>query len=93
MLKNRQIAVITLASVAVLLTLSTVYSNFEILEEAYAGVTLSRDNVAKTILVRINPTGTNFENTFDSFSRIGFVSGAANFLLESVPSKDRKSVV
>jgi len=89
-LKNRQIAVITLASVAVLLTLSTVYSNFEILEEAYAGVTLSRDNVAKTILVRINPTGTNFENTFDSFSRIGFVSGAANFLLESVPSKDKK---
>jgi hypothetical protein len=89
-LKNRQIAVITLASVAVLLTLSTVYSNFDILEEAYAGATLNRENVAKTILVRINPTGTNFENAFDSFSRIGFVSGEANFLLESVPSKDKK---
>lgn len=89
-LKNRQIAIITLSSVAVLLTLSTVYSNFDILEEAYAGATLNRENVAKTILVRVNPAGTNFENSFDSFSRIGFVSGEANFLLESVPSKDKK---
>ena len=89
-MKNRQIVVITLASVAVLLTLSTVYSNFDILEEAYAGDSLNRENVAKTILVRINPAGTNFENAFDSFSRIGFVSGEANFLLESVPSKDKK---
>jgi len=30
------------------------------------------------------------ESTFDSFSRIGFVAGEANFLLESVPSKDKK---
>jgi len=89
-LKNRQLAVITITSVAILLTISTIYSNFEILEEAYAGDSLNRDNVAKTILVRINPTGTNFENSFDSFSRIGFVSGEANFLLESVPSKDKK---
>ena len=34
--------------------------------------------------------GTNLEKTFDSFSRIGFVAGASNFLLESVPSKDKK---
>ena len=88
-LKNRQIGVIAIASVAVLLTISTVYSNFDLIQ-AYAGVTLSSDNVAKTIQVRVNPTGTNVENTFDSFSRIGFVSGEANFLLESVPSKDKR---
>jgi len=66
-----------------------VYSNLDIIQ-AYAGETLSSDNVAKTIQVRVNPTGTNIENTFDSFSRIGFVQGEANFLLESVPSKDKK---
>lgn len=88
-LKNRHVA-ITITSVVVLLAISTVYSNFDTLQAAYAGITLSSDNVAKTIQVRVNPTGTNLENTFDSFSRIGFVSGEANFLLESVPSKDKK---
>jgi len=88
-LRNRQITVIAITSVVVLLAVSTVYSNLDVLE-AYAGITLSRDNVAKTILVRVNPMGTNLENTFDSFSRIGFVQGEANFLLESVPSKDKK---
>jgi hypothetical protein len=88
-LNNRQLVVISIASVAILLTLSTVYSNLDIIQ-AYAGETLSSDNVAKTIQVRVNPTGTNIENTFDSFSRIGFVQGEANFLLESVPSKDKK---
>lgn len=78
-----------ITSVTVLLTLSTVYSNLDVIQ-AYAGVTLSNDNVAKTIQVRISPVGTNLENTFDSFSRIGFVAGEANFLLESVPSKDKK---
>lgn len=89
MLKNRQIAVITIASITVLLTTSTVFSNFDVLE-AYAGITLDNDNVAKTIQVRINPVGTNLQKTFDSFSRVGFVSGEANFLLESVPSLDKK---
>jgi len=88
-LRNRQRVVITITSVAVLLAVSTVYSNFDVLE-AYAGVTLDNDNVAKTILVRVNPMGTNLEKSFDSFSRIGFVSGENNFLLESVPSKDKK---
>ena len=77
-------------SVAVLVSLSSVYSNQDILE-AYAGETLSRDNAAQTILVRVNPIGTNIEKSFDSFSRIGFVSGESNFLLESVPSIDKKS--
>jgi len=88
-LRNRQITIITITSVVVLLAISTVYSNFDVIQ-AYAGVTLDNDNVAKTILVRINPMGTNLEKSFDSFSRIGFVSGENNFLLESVPSKDKK---
>ncbi|MCV0431541.1 hypothetical protein [Nitrosopumilus sp.] len=88
-MNNKRLAVITITSIAILLTFSTIYSNLEIIE-AYAGVTLNHDNVAKTIIVRVNPTGTNFENSFDSFSRIGFVQGEANFLLESVPSKDKK---
>jgi hypothetical protein len=75
--------------VVVLLTTSTVYSNFDIIQ-AYAGVTLSNDNVAKSLQVRINPTGTNTEIIFDSFSRVGFVEGEGNFLLESVPSLDKK---
>jgi len=88
-LNNRHLVVISIASVAILLTISAIYSNIDIIQ-AYAGVTLSNDNVAKTILVRINPVGTNIEYPFDSFSRIGFVDGEGNFLLESVPSKDKK---
>jgi hypothetical protein len=88
-LKNRQIVVITITSVAVLLGISTVFSNPEVLQ-AYAGVTLSNDNVAKTIQVRVTPAGTVNESTYDSFSRVGFVDGAGNFLLESVPSKDKR---
>ncbi len=88
-MKNRQISIITIVSITILVTVSTVSSNLDVLE-AYAGITLSNDNVAKTIQVRINPMGTNLEKTFDSFSRIGFVAGASNFLLESVPSKDKK---
>lgn len=88
-LKNRQSVVITVTSIAILLAFSSVYSNFDVIQ-AFAGETLSNDNVAKTILVRINPLGTNIEKSFDSFSRIGFVAGEGNFLLESVPSKDKK---
>ena len=89
-MKKGHLAILATVSVAVLVSLSTVYSNQEILE-AYAGETLSRDNAAQTIQVRVNPIGTNVEKTYDSFSRIGFVSGESNFLLESVPSIDKKS--
>ena len=78
-MKLTQIFVILSISLGVLLTSSTVYTNQEIIQ-AFAGETLSSDNVAKTIQVRINPVGTNLENAFDSFSRIGFVQGEANFL-------------
>jgi len=88
-LKNRQIVVVTITSIAILLGISTVLSNPDVLE-AYAGVTLSSDNVAKTIQVRVTESGTLNENTYDSFSRVGFVDGDTNFLLESVPSKDKK---
>ena len=88
-MKNRQLVVVTITSIAVLLGISTVFSNPDVLE-AYAGVTLSSDNVAKTIQVRVTESGTLDENTYDSFSRVGFVDGETNFLLESVPSKDKK---
>ncbi len=88
-LKNRQLVVVTITSIAVLLGISTVFSNPDVLE-AYAGVTLSSDNVAKTIQVRVTESGILDENTYDSFSRIGFVDGETNFLLESVHSKDKK---
>jgi len=88
-LRNRQRVVVTITSIAVLLAASTVYSNLDVLE-AYAGVTLSNDNVAKTIQVRVTESGTLKEQTYDSFSRVGFVSGENNFLLESVPSKDKR---
>ena len=89
LLENRQIGIIAITSAIVLLAFSTVYSNFDILQ-AYAGVTLSSDNVAKTIQVRVTPTGTLSEQTYDSFSRVGFVDGENNFLLESLPSKDKR---
>ncbi len=88
-MKDRRIAVITIASVAVLLAISTVYSNLDALE-AYAGVTLSNENVAKTIQIRVTASGTLEQRTYDSFSRVGFVDGEGNFLLESVPSKDKR---
>jgi hypothetical protein len=88
-LQNRQLVIISIASIAVLLSVSTIYSNFDIIQ-AYAGETLSRDNVAKTIQVRVTQVGTLDEITFDSFSRVGFVDGEQNFLLESVPSKDKR---
>jgi len=88
-LKNRQIVVVAIASITVLLGISTVFSNPEVLE-AYAGVSLSSDNVAKTIQVRVTAAGTLEQNSYDSFSRVGFVNGEKNFLLESIPSKDKK---
>ena len=46
--------------------------------------------MAKTVQVRVTESGTLDEKTYDSFSRVGFVDGETNFLLESVPSKDKK---
>lgn len=59
--------------------------------QANAGITLNEDDIAKTVLVRIGIDGDREEYVFDSFSRIGFVRGdGTQFLLESIPSKDKK---
>ncbi len=58
--------------------------------QAYAGISLDPDNVANSIIVHSNREGHTEIKTYDSFSRIGFVSGEANFLLESIPSLDKK---
>ena len=74
---------------ATVFTISIVYSYPDL--QAFGGVTLNSDDAAKTIQVKVTPQGTNNERVYDSFSRIGFVAGGSNFLLESVPSKDKKS--
>lgn len=58
--------------------------------QAYAGISLDPDNAANSIIIHANREGYPEVRTYDSFSRIGFVSGEANFLLESVPSLDKK---
>jgi len=58
--------------------------------QAYAGISLDPDNAANSIVIHTNREDTNLINTYDSFSRIGFVSGNNNFLLESVPSLDKR---
>ena len=73
---------------AMIFTISMLYSYTDL--QAFGGTTLNPADAAKTIQVRITPQGTINEKTFDSFSRIGFVAGGSNFLLESVPSKDKK---
>ena len=57
---------------------------------AKAGPALDQRDVAQLMRVRVVETGHNNELVFGSFSRIGFSSGANEFLLESVPSKDKK---
>ena len=70
------------------LSTSSFISNFT---EAYAGKTLSVDDVAKSLVVRVNIDGEADEQIYDSFSRIGFVrSSGVEFLLESLPSKDKQ---
>jgi len=87
-MKNKSMVAITVGIVSIIAF--SIISLEPNLLAVYGGVTLDTPNVAKTIQVRVNPTGTSIESTFDSFSRVGFVDGEANFLLESVPSKDKK---
>lgn len=61
------------------------------LTNAFAGTTLNSEDVAKNMQVKIKVVGQQKEHVFDSFSRIGFVSGTGSkFLLESLPSLDKK---
>ena len=57
---------------------------------AEADTPLSERDAAKIMRVRVVETGHNNELVIGSFSRIGFVSDSTSFLLESVPSKDKK---
>jgi len=57
---------------------------------AKAGPALDQRDVAQLMRVRVVETGHNNELVFGSFSRIGFVSDYTSFLLESVPSEDKK---
>jgi hypothetical protein len=57
---------------------------------AQAGAALNERDVAKIMRVRVSETGTTEELVFGSFSRIGFISGGPAFLLESLPSEDKK---
>jgi len=59
--------------------------------QAFAAATLNSKDVAKFMIVKFNINGEGEEHVFSTFSRIGFVSGEANFLLESLPSVDKKS--
>lgn len=83
-----------LLTLTVIITSSAVLSGTTFLTpeifEAFAGISLDPDNAANSIVVHTSRVGTSEERTYDSFSRIGFVSGEGNFLLESVPSLDKK---
>jgi len=57
---------------------------------AHAGPALDQRDAAQIMRVRIVETGHNNELIIGSFSRIGFVSDYTSFLLESIPSEDKK---
>ncbi len=57
---------------------------------AEANVPLSERDSAKIMRVRVVETGHNNELIIGSFSRMGFVSDSTSFLLESVPSEDKR---
>jgi len=85
------LSILVAAAVGSVFSLSTssFISNFI---EVYAGKTLNEDDVAKSLQVRVMIEGDREEKTYDSFSRIGFVrTSGVEFLLESLPSIDKKS--
>ena len=57
---------------------------------AEADIPLSERDAAKIMRVRVVESGHSNELVIGSFSRIGFVSDYTSFLLESVPSEDKK---
>lgn len=57
---------------------------------AEADIPMSLRDSAQLMRVRIVEHGHNDELAFGSFSRIGFLTGTGDFLLESVPSEDKK---
>jgi len=89
-MQNRRLGIIgVMVGIGVIFTVSLLYT-YPVLQ-AFGGVALNSADAAKSIQVRMTQVGTNTEYVYNSFSRIGFVEGAGNFLLESVPSKDKNS--
>lgn len=86
---QKRLIMCVIIGITVIFTISMLYSYTDL--QAFGGITLNSEDAAKSIQVRVTPVGTNNERVYDSFSRIGFVAGGSNFLLESVPSKDKKS--
>ncbi len=93
------VAVVATASITLFASNSTPESIFmtdfgpsdsPFVSTAQAGAALSEMDVAKTMRVRVTESGHNGELIIGSFSRIGFISGATDFLLESLPSEDKK---
>lgn len=86
------IAYVLLAVIAGSVSSLTAISLFPEITQVYAGKTLNEDDIAKSLVIRVMIDGDNKEKIYDSFSRIGFVkSSGIEFLLESLPSKDKKS--
>jgi len=91
---NTKILIVSVLFAVVAGTVSslTMTSLYPEIVPVYAGKTLNDDDVAKSLQVRVMIDGGNKEQIYDSFSRIGFVrSSGVEFLLESLPSKDKKS--
>ena len=58
---------------------------------AKAGPALDQRDAAQVMRIRVVETGHNNELVYGSFSRIGFIAdSSSDFLLESVPSVDKK---
>lgn len=86
------IAYVLLAVIAGSVSSLTAISLFPEITQVYAGKTLNEDDIAKSLVIRVMSDSDNKEKIYDSFSRIGFVkSSGIEFLLESLPSKDKKS--
>lgn len=64
---------------------------FPEISQVYAVKTLNEDDVAKSFQVKIITKYDGIKLVYDSFSRVGFVSSnEIEFLLESIPSVDKK---
>ena len=70
----------------------TDFNPFEsVFNTAHAGPALDPRDAAQVMRVRVVESGHNGELVIGSFSRIGFVAdSSSDFLLESVPSEDKK---
>ncbi|QUC65082.1 hypothetical protein NsoK4_02095 [Nitrosopumilus sp. K4] len=94
MAKNRDMKTWVLLTLTIVTTSLALFSGISIINpdmlQAHGGITLDPDNAANSIIVHTQREGEYEIRTYDSFSRIGFVSGEGNFLLESVPSLDKK---